>query len=198
MDFYGRNGSQATIYFPSKAITRPPKIAQDHEAANQYTPTISLTSTLTPDSPTRSSFFRSSYMDAASNNSRFSAVSNQSSEINPTSGTVRKVRQLFTPILLDELLITHLGEQLTVIQSFDDGWCVVGREKDNIVKSAKSLFKPAAAGSNDELGVVPAWCFLKPVKGLRAERPMRSASLGIIIAMEPPKARHEVLSWSNF
>ncbi len=42
-------------------------------------------------------------------------------------GATRKVRQVFDPVLPDEILV-KLGEQLTIVQSFDDGWCVVGRE----------------------------------------------------------------------
>jgi len=58
----------------------------------------------------------------------------------------------------------------------------------------------APAESEVELGVVPAWCFLKPVKGLRAERPVRSTSLGITVQMDGPSfsSRDEILSWSNF
>jgi hypothetical protein len=48
------------------------------------------------------------------------------------------------------------------------------------------------------LGVVPAWCFLKPVKGLRAERPVRSTSLGITVQMDAGPARDSLVSWSNF
>jgi hypothetical protein len=114
---------------------------------------------------------------------------------------------LFDPVLPDELLISHVGERLTVVQSFDDGWCVVGRESSPIIKAAvaaKSLFRSgagaAAAEPDVELGVVPAWCFLKPVKGLRAERPVRGTSLGITVQLEGSgfSSRHEVPSWSNF
>jgi len=132
-------------------------------------------------------------------NSRFSVVSGTSS-ISNTSGTTRKVRQKFEPVLPDELL-PALCEQLTVVQSFDDGWCVVGRENSTFVHTAKSLFKLSSEpGQNIELGVVPAWCFLKPVKGLRAERPIRSTSLGITVNMDGPgvSSRNELMSWSNF
>ncbi|GBE88347.1 hypothetical protein BKA93DRAFT_830012 [Sparassis latifolia] len=96
----------------------------------------------------------------------------------------RKVRQLFNPALPDELVVS-LGERLSVIQSYDDGWCIVGRD---------SLMKKGEA----ELGAVPAWCFLKPVKGLRAERPIRTSSLGVTVVMEGPGSREDVISWSNF
>lgn len=150
----------------------------------------------------RSSMIRNSFMSTASTVSRFSVISSSSSvDSSPTTGTTRKIRQLFNPILPDEL-VTTLGERLTVVQSFDDGWCVVGRENTSNFNNAKSLFKsPSAQAEPDvELGVVPAWCFLKPVKGLKAERPVRSTSLGITVQMEGPafSSREEVISWSNF
>jgi len=122
------------------------------------------------------------------------------SSLEAGSATMRKVRQIFDPVLPDELL-TRVGEQLTLVQSFDDGWCVVGRENSSLVHTAKSLFKPTPVPENNvELGVVPAWCFLKPVKGLRAERPVRSTSLGITVNLDAPScsSRNDLLSWSNF
>jgi hypothetical protein len=136
-----------------------------------------------------------SYMSTNSY-SQFSIMSGTST-ISTTSGTTRKVRQKFEPVLPDELLPV-LGERLTVVQSFDDGWCVVGRENSTFVHTAKSLFKPQEPGENIEIGVIPAWCFLKQVKGLRAERPIRSSSLGVTVNMEGPSSRHEMISWSNF
>ncbi|KAF8986594.1 hypothetical protein BDQ17DRAFT_1436194 [Cyathus striatus] len=150
-------------------------------------------------SSNRSSFFRNSFMSASSGQNRFSVMSTNSSlDTNPTTGTKRKVRQMFTPVLPDELLLTSLGEHLTVVQSFDDGWCVVGREGGFI--QSKSLFSKPDAGDDVELGVVPAWVFMKPVKGLKAERPIRSTSLGITVNMEAPglSSRSDLMSWSNF
>lgn len=159
----------------------------------------------------RSSMDRVSFMSMSSHNShnRFSVLSAASSTLagSMTTGNARKVRQIFSPILPDELLITRVGEQLTVIQSFDDGWCVVGRENSAFAAPVRTLFgKPVTAagtgaeGGNVELGVVPAWCFVKPVKGLRAERPVRGSSLGITVQMDAPGAesRNELMSWSNF
>lgn len=100
-------------------------------------------------------------------------------------GHKRKVRQLFNPTLPDELVI-NLGERVTVVQSYDDGWCIVGRD---------SVFKPGDA----ELGAVPAWVFVKPVKGLKAERPIRTTSLGVTVTLDAPGLpREDVISWSNF
>jgi len=130
--------------------------------------------------------------------SRSSVMSTNSvSTISNTSGKTRKVRQKFEPVLPDELLPV-LGERLTVVQSFDDGWCVVGRENSTFAHAAISLFKSPEPGQNIELGVVPAWCFLKPVKGFQAERPIRSASLGIKVNVDGPLSRNDVISWANF
>ncbi|TFK49604.1 hypothetical protein OE88DRAFT_1809337 [Heliocybe sulcata] len=103
------------------------------------------------------------------------------------AGGKRKVRQVFDPVLPDELVLS-LEEQLTVVQSYDDGWCIVGRS---------SIFKPDEV----EMGAVPAWVFIKPTKGLRAERPMRLSSLGVSIQLDAGpgfSSREEVISWSNF
>lgn len=117
-----------------------------------------------------------------------SAMSTASSVLSGASGaTQKKVRQLFDPVLPDELVVS-LGETLMIVQSFDDGWCIVGRD---------SMFAPGEV----ELGAVPAWCLVKPVKGLRAERPMRVSSLGVTIDLSaaPSMApRDNVMSWSNF
>ena len=102
-------------------------------------------------------------------------------------GNKRKVRQLFAPTLPDELVLS-LGERVTIVNTFDDGWCVVGRD---------SVFSPGEV----ELGAIPAWCFLKPVKGLRAERPMRVSSLGVTVNLDSNPTmgpRDDVMSWSNF
>ena len=52
-----------------------------------------------------------------------------------------------------------------------------------------------------ELGAVPAWAFLKPVKGLRAEQPMCVSSLRVTVNLDAPSSldpRDNVMSWSNF
>jgi hypothetical protein len=92
---------------------------------------------------------------------------------------------VFTPILPDELVLV-LGERVTILQGFDDGWCIVAR--------------PALHASEDvEMGAVPAWCFVRPMKGLRSERPVRSSSLGVTVQVEDEKRpREDVISWSNF
>lgn len=119
----------------------------------------------------------------------------------------RKVRQLFNPVLPDELVLA-LGEALTVVHSYDDGWCIVGRESSIFAAAAAASAGSDAFGQHAqpvdkaELGAVPAWVFVKPVKGLRAERPMRSTSLGVTVELSAPSApfssREECVSWSNF
>ena len=97
------------------------------------------------------------------------------------------VRQLFTPILPDEPTLI-LGERVAIMKSHDDGWCIVGRDK------------PYGKPGEVELGAVPAWCFVKPMKGLRSERPVRSTSLGVTVQMDDDveKPRGDYISWSNF
>ncbi|TCD60604.1 hypothetical protein EIP91_009822 [Steccherinum ochraceum] len=95
----------------------------------------------------------------------------------------RKIRQIFSPVLPDELVVS-LNQEVTVINSFDDGWCIVGKD---------------GLGGEVELGAVPAWCFVKPQPGLHAQRPMRVSSLGVTINIEAPGGvRDSVMSWSNF
>lgn len=132
-------------------------------------------------SPRRGSFFGFVGSRPASSASTHSA----SSTILGVEG--RKVRQLFAPVLPDELVLS-LGEKVTVVQSYDDGWCIVGR--DSLIKSGEV-----------EMGAVPAWCFVKPVKGLKASRPMRTTSLGVTVQLDASpgfSSRDEVISWSNF
>ncbi|KAJ7637690.1 hypothetical protein DFH06DRAFT_1218925 [Mycena polygramma] len=209
---FSREQLTRSVVLPDKALTRPSRAASNQDVVDFHRQSgnlpkpfsFALTASPTPsviDGP-RSSWVR--YSGASSFDNRFSVVSSSSSvNSTPTSGTPCKVRQLFSPVLPDELLLTALGERLTLVQAFDDGWVVVGRTGSMFAAPAKSLFKSASgapAESEVELGVVPAWCFLKPVKGLRAERPVRSTSLGITVQMDGPafSSRDEILSWSNF
>ncbi|KAH9945339.1 uncharacterized protein BXZ73DRAFT_38366 [Epithele typhae] len=121
--------------------------------------------------------------------SKRSSAMSMASSLGSNGVPQKKVRQVFDPVLPDELVLS-LGDTLTVVQQYDDGWCIVGRD---------STFNPGEA----ELGAIPAWCFLKPVKGLRAERPMRVSSLGVTINLDQGGGpsfgpRDNVMSWSNF
>lgn len=209
---FSREQLTRSVILPSKVVTRPQRGATNEEvldfhrqSGNFPKPFSFALSTGNPtpaDGSPRSSWVR--YSGSSSISKRFSVISSSSSvDSTPTAGDPRKVRQLFSPVLPDELLLTSLGERLTVVQAFDDGWVVVGRSSSIFATAAKSLFKSSAgapADSDVELGVVPAWVFLKPVKGLRAERPVRSTSLGITVQMDDPafSSRQEILSWSNF
>lgn len=195
---------------PQKVVTRPERALADqdildfHRQSGTFPKPFSFAlSAPAADGASRSSWVRYSTTSSISTSNRFSVISSSSSvDSSPTAGTPRKVRQLFSPVLPDELLLTTLGERLTVVQAFDDGWVVVGRtQTGSVFAQPTSLFKSAPTEADAvELGVVPAWCFLKPVKGLRAERPVRSTSLGITVQMDGPSfsSRDEILSWSNF
>ncbi|KAJ7170595.1 hypothetical protein C8R43DRAFT_875389 [Mycena crocata] len=211
---FSREQLTRSVVLPDKVLTRPgpargatnEDILDFHRQSGTFPKpfTFALTAASPPPSSPRSSWVRYSGASSFSDRGRFSVISSSSSvDSSPTTGAPRKVRQLFNPVLPDELLLTSLGEHLTVVQAFDDGWVVVGRSNSTFAATAKSMFKSssgAPAESDVELGVVPAWCFLKPVKGLRAERPVRSTSLGITVQMDGPSfsSREEVLSWSNF
>ncbi|CAE6453863.1 unnamed protein product [Rhizoctonia solani] len=103
-----------------------------------------------------------------------------------TNVVTRKVQTVFAPLLPDELVLA-VGEKVTLLQSFDDEWCVVGRDRFGEV----------------EVGAVPAFVFTKLRTGEKMERPMRSTSLGVQVEMSSApgaawSSRDEVISWSNF
>ncbi|KAF9468158.1 hypothetical protein BDZ94DRAFT_1184579 [Collybia nuda] len=209
---FARGLHDSSVVLPDKVLARPPKTRDDVLQFHRQSGTFPQPFTPKPFSFALSggnsgglkpdAAIRASFLSGGSSQNRFSVMSTNSSvDFNPTTGTTRKVRQLFDPVLPDELLVARVGEQLTVVQSFDDGWCLVGRESGVLVSNAKSLFKQNVAPDSEvELGVVPAWCFVKPVPGLRVERPIRNTSLGITVQMSGPSfsSRDEVNSWSNF
>ncbi|CAE7223567.1 unnamed protein product [Rhizoctonia solani] len=98
----------------------------------------------------------------------------------------RKVQTVFPPLLPDELVLA-VGERVTLLQTFDDEWCIVGRDRFGEV----------------EVGAVPAFVFTKLRSSEKIERPMRSTSLGVQVEMSSApgaawSSRDEVISWSNF
>jgi hypothetical protein len=146
---FSRSQITSAIVLPDKALTRSPsairkEVIDFHRQSGTFPRPFApgpfsfalgagsssrRASTLSPNTFDRSSFFRNSFASSTSSANRFSVISTCSSiSSGPTVGSPRKVRQLFNPILPDELLITHIGERLTIVQSFDDGWCIVGRE----------------------------------------------------------------------
>lgn len=193
---FSRTHLTRSVVLPDRVLPRtttPQEIAEFHRQSGNFPRPFAPSKPFALAPPDRSSLFST----LSGSNPRLSTLSTTSS-IDPTS--TRKVRQTYTPILPDELLIAP-SERLMVVQSFDDGWCVVGRPLPlpNHASQPKSLFKtPFPSPPADvELGVVPAWCFLKNTK---AERPVRSSSLGITIQVDGPgvAARDDLVSWSNF
>lgn len=165
-------------------LVPPPSPGRSGSSGSRPVSTISWVGEHLP-IPNRSS--RNSSFFSAATRVRSSVYSTHSSQTGTGAGTEgRKVRQLFSPVLPDELVIS-LGEKVTVMQSFDDGWCIVCRD---------SMLSPGQV----EMGALPAWVFIKPVQGLKTERPMRSSSLGVTVEMNGPgfSSREECVSWSNF
>ncbi|KAG8908138.1 hypothetical protein FRB99_000166 [Tulasnella sp. 403] len=114
----------------------------------------------------------------------------------PTAENQRTVAiTTFSPLLPDELVL-KANETVTVIETFDDGWCIVARVNLGVI----------------EVGAVPEYVF-----GLEdgenetfgTMRPMRSSSLGVKVDLrvlntgEEPGAdadatyRDSLVSWSN-
>jgi len=117
-------------------------------------------------------------------------------------GQTRIVRQKFTPQLPDELLLGKIGEELTIVKPFDDGWCLVSR-----LAHSASPEEPRTTVHGDYLGVVPAWSFMEPSRGQKQkpQRPVRRSSAGISAEMDVQfkaeagrKRRSKAMSWSDF
>lgn len=54
-------------------------------------------------------------------------------------------------------------------------------------------------GDGAEVGLVPAWCFIKPTEGgPPAERPKRGSSLGVALQVEAQRKQDHVVDWSRF
>lgn len=127
---------------------------------------------------------------------------------------IRTVVRAFAPLLPDELVLRP-GEELAVLQEFDDGWCVVAREGlgSNGAPTPPGLdtdepvstSQPAADGSSTtgssgsgrsrkrvlEMGACPAWVFEEappPNHAREYSRPMRNTSLSVTVSMRVPPA----------
>lgn len=108
----------------------------------------------------------------------------------------RPVHQLFQPALPDELALTRYGEGLTVLQSFDDGWCLVARD---ISGASRASHLSTSSGDKADIGLVPAWVFVEPLKSNSITRPFRSSSINALrLVHNPADARDAVISWSFF
>lgn len=113
----------------------------------------------------------------------------------------------FSPLLPDELVLKPgVQEKVTVLQTYDDGWCIVARTNLGVL----------------EVGAVPEWVFglADGEDEMFAMRPMRSTSLGVTVDLRVVDAgpvagdrgearfswalatmtdeRASVISWSNF
>lgn len=205
---FSRDQLTASIILPDQQIIRPD--ASKDEILRYYMgngtmtrPFSTASSTLAPPSPkfpTSRPISIVSFQSAAGGNlsprrtsffgfgNHRASVASSASNVSSMFGVEgRKIRQLFSPVLPDELVVS-LGEKVTLVKAFDDGWCIVGRD---------SFIKPGQV----EMGAVPSWCFIKPVKGLKASRPMRTSSLGVTVEIDAGpgfSSREEVISWSNF
>lgn len=109
----------------------------------------------------------------------------------------RPARQLFEPSLPDELAISRSGEYLTVLQPFDDGWCLVARDAPS--SSRRTSFFSVRKAENVDMGVVPAWVFTEPLKGVAVTRPFRNSSVNALHPSgNPSDVRNTGISWSFF
>ncbi|CAL1716297.1 unnamed protein product [Somion occarium] len=202
-NLFSRSQLDSGIVMPHKTLspnaTRE-EIVQHHKEEGTlprpFAPFMGDGSTLAPPSPLEGSnrsstasflsIARNSFLSSNSRRISVASVASTGSGGAVTTaggGTARKVRQTFNPVLPDELVIS-VGERVTMVNSFDDGWCIVGRD---------------GMGGTVELGAVPAWCFIKPAPGLRADRPLRTSSLGVTINIDAGSGpRQDVISWSNF
>ncbi|KAG6888926.1 hypothetical protein C0995_004939 [Termitomyces sp. Mi166 len=208
---FSRRQIDDSVTLPDKVLQRP--LRASHYVSNDMTEyhrrsgmlprpfSFSLSVTPSRDQARLSANVHESVVNVSSSKSRFSAFSiNSSVDSSPTTGIAHKVKRVYDPVLPDELFIC-VGESLTPVQSFDDGWCLVGRENSSFVATPKCLFRPnTITGDGIELGVVPSWCFIRSAPGLHAERPIRSSSLGITVQLNMDKVapRDNIISWSNF
>lgn len=207
-----------SVIFPHRAVVpRTPKIvvpsrhddvpsSQVHAAGSSPSPRPCALSGLNPAHPRHS---RASSAQSPSTYRFPPGLHSRESSRSSSSFQARSVRQLFQPVLADELALSRVGEHLLVLQSFDDGWCLAARDNSRNSRSSFSIFNPSrlssrveSSGDNAGVGFVPAWVFIKPVKGMRVERPIRISSAGgLYPGSGAPESRNSTISgisWSNF
>lgn len=125
---------------------------------------------------------------------------------------MKTVVRSFAPLLPDELVLRP-GEELAVLQEFDDGWCVVAREglgsngaptppglpdpEDIIPQTGDASSSTGSSASSRrrvlEVGTCPSWVFEEASFNGEFTRPMRSTSLGITVSMRLPPAPNSIL-----
>ncbi|KAF4579808.1 hypothetical protein EYR36_001627 [Pleurotus pulmonarius] len=220
---FSRSYLTQSIILPSKAYTRTSPTSPQPYPSDLHAPPLPTAHHCGPFGfaldargtrrGSRSSFFSTNSVGSGfrfSMTSLFSSPennfnSNRGSTMPPIPTDTRKVHQPFNdPVLPDELQIPHPGERLTILHSYDDGWCAVGRKQlPGFTGARKSVFGGRDAKGGDmypelEVGVVPAWCFMKPVQGVRVQRPVRGSSLAMADAKQHDGDRDGVMSWSHF
>ena len=110
----------------------------------------------------------------------------------------RPVHQAFEPTLSDELAV-RCGEYLSILRSFDDGWCIIARDTSRPSRGLPASVGVKNDGDDVDIGVVPAWVFALPLDGVASRRTFRSSSLNALRSgQNPVYAREGVISWAHF
>ncbi|KAI9568288.1 hypothetical protein HD554DRAFT_795433 [Boletus coccyginus] len=206
------NGPTTSIVLPKESVTRNPYsngLSDKAAILSQPTPSCSpYTPSLHPLPPTRAISIlnpvhprhgRSS--SGFSGYAKYSFPSGLSSRLSSasfvSSSRARRVHQPFESVLTDELAL-RCGECLTVLRSFDDGWCVVARDTSRYSRASLATGMKND-GDNVDVGLVPTWVFTKPLEGNASVRPFRSTSLNALHSgHDPAFTRNGILSWANF
>lgn len=129
---------------------------------------------------------------------------------NALSAMRKKALQQFEPLLPDEIPVS-VGDTLSLLQQFDDGWCVCAVEVDGESEGGVSVGGRAATPNKEvRMGCVPLWVFERKSKVPGEHmRSMRSTSLAVTVELTPAEAgmdlpgrapwqREPIISWSNF
>lgn len=206
MDSSGRPMSSAEIVAHHQAAGNMPR------PFNPYSNAQSPPSYQTPGVRTSTasfSFSRASILPSL-RNSTVSSSSLYSSSSSRLGQETLKVRHVFAPLLPDELVLRS-NEKLSLIQSFEDGWCIVGRRSPfyapGLPKPSGYPFGQGVTAEEVEIGAVPSWVFERRENGVKPERPMRTVSLGVTLVDKDiedkglggsGEVRTDVMSWSNF
>lgn len=200
-----------SINMPEKSITRNPYSYRLLDQPSEYTPlpTSSTLSLQVPSPPCSTSFLRPADARHSRASSGFSGYTvytqyrslpglTRSSRLSfagfTSSSLARPVHQPFEPTLPDELTL-RCGEYISVLQSFDDGWCVVARDT-----SRSSLVSAGTKtnGDNVDIGIVPTWVFAEPLEGVACTRSFRSTSLNALRFGPNPGYARDTVTSANF
>ncbi|KAG9314921.1 hypothetical protein JVU11DRAFT_4029 [Chiua virens] len=220
---FDRSALTASIIMPKKSITKPTSrslsdkapVLPRFERSPPPSPVAYQRSSSIPSSPTLRPHSTSLLNPACPRLSRCSSTSGFSAYAQPppspgydsrppsissfSPSRPRRVHQIFEPTLPDELSVSRRGEYVTVLQSFDDGWCLIGR--DASPSSRISNISAWIATNNDhvDVGLVPAWVFIKSHKGITFTPPIRNTSVNALhLGQSPAVTRDAIVTWSNF